>query len=44
VNFLCVLRLVPETRGHSLEEITGFWTSDRNAAAPEAAVVHQGGL
>jgi SP family arabinose:H+ symporter-like MFS transporter len=44
VNFLCVLRLVPETRGYSLEEITGFWTSDRNAAAPEAAVVRQGGL
>ena len=42
-NFVCVLRLVPETKGRSLEEITRFWTSGRNTAQ-EAAVVRQGGV
>jgi SP family arabinose:H+ symporter-like MFS transporter len=39
-NFMCVLWLVPETKGHSLEQITAFWMAKprvrgvANAAEP----------
>jgi MFS transporter, SP family, arabinose:H+ symporter len=42
-NCICVLWLVPETKGRSLEDITRFWISGRSAAAPEATIVRQGG-
>jgi SP family arabinose:H+ symporter-like MFS transporter len=41
-NFMCVLWLVPETKGRSLEEITRFWTSGQ-AAAPEMSGAREPG-
>jgi SP family arabinose:H+ symporter-like MFS transporter len=37
INFFCVLWLVPETKGRSLEEITQFWTSRHDAAVADVA-------
>ena len=38
-NFICVLWLVPETKGRSLEQITRFWTSEHRAASELGAGV-----
>jgi hypothetical protein len=32
LNLLCVLWLVPETKGRTLEDITRFWTAQKSVS------------